>query len=254
LGYQRFGAASGPTVLFFHGSPGSRLGAALLDTAATQRGLRLIGVDRPGMGGSDRQPGRRLSDWPHDIALLLDHLELHEVAVLGVSAGAAYVYACCWSLLTRVSAAAVISGVGPPWALTGIRPATMRFILRRLPAVGRLMFSGMLDRVRREPETFIPPGCGPADRRALDAPGIRVAYRTALLEAFAPGVEGVLDDQRLQLLDWGIDLRAISTPIHLWHGKDDRVVSPAVARRVARVLAAATLTILPGAGHFSAMI
>lgn len=175
LGYEVFGDPSGRPVLFFHGSPGSRLGAGLVASAARGSRAMLVGVDRPGMGCSDLHPGRRLTDRPDDVVRLLDHLELRQVAVLGVSAGAAYVYACCQALPERVATAAVISGVGPPWALTGLRPAAMRFVVRRMPALGRAMFSGIAERARRDPGRFFPLGCGPADRRALEGPGIRAA-------------------------------------------------------------------------------
>ena len=62
-----------------------------------------------------------------------------------------------------------------------------------------------------------------------------------------------MEDQRLQLLDWGFDLGSIVTPVHLWHGDDDRVVHPSVARRVAGALPNVTLTVLPDAGHLSTL-
>jgi pimeloyl-ACP methyl ester carboxylesterase len=129
----------------------------------------------------------------------------------------------------------------------------MRFVLTWLPSLGRAMFTRMAARARRVPLGFVPQGCGPADVRALERPGVRDRYVAALLEAYRAGVEGVIEDQRLQLLDWEIDLRAIATPIHVWHGAADRVVPPSVARRVAAALPNATLTVLPDAGHFSSV-
>ena len=45
----------------------SRLDAAPAHEAALAKGVRLISPDRPGMGLSTYQPGRRLLDWPHDV-------------------------------------------------------------------------------------------------------------------------------------------------------------------------------------------
>ena len=59
LAYCEWGNDTGPAVLAFHGSPGSRVwwpGAEI--TAAA--GARLLTVDRPGYGGSDHSPVVRL--------------------------------------------------------------------------------------------------------------------------------------------------------------------------------------------------
>lgn len=48
LAYEEFGAAEGRPVLYFHGTPGSRLKVLLLAEEAQRLGLRLIALDRPG--------------------------------------------------------------------------------------------------------------------------------------------------------------------------------------------------------------
>jgi pimeloyl-ACP methyl ester carboxylesterase len=65
LGYTECRDPVGPVLFSFH-RPGSRLEAQLLAEPATEHGLRLIGIDRPGMGLSQYQPRRRVRDWPHD--------------------------------------------------------------------------------------------------------------------------------------------------------------------------------------------
>ena len=69
LAYAEFGAPDGRPVFVFHGVPGSRL---LMDDdrPIADAGLRMIAVDRPGIGRSDPQRGRRMLDWPRDIAVL----------------------------------------------------------------------------------------------------------------------------------------------------------------------------------------
>jgi pimeloyl-ACP methyl ester carboxylesterase len=71
LAYAEFGAHGGRPVLYFHGSPSSRLEPLLVgDKVWTRHGLRVIAPDRPGMGLSDFQPGRGFSHWPADVAAL----------------------------------------------------------------------------------------------------------------------------------------------------------------------------------------
>jgi hypothetical protein len=50
LGYAEYGSHNGFPILFFHGLPGSRLEAEKLHNAAVNMKVRLIGLDRPGMG------------------------------------------------------------------------------------------------------------------------------------------------------------------------------------------------------------
>src|SRR4029450_5102188 len=77
LGYAEYGSPDGKTVFYFHGHPGARLEARFLANQATQFGVRLIGVDRPGMGLSSYQPGRSLLDWPDDVGKLAGHLGIN---------------------------------------------------------------------------------------------------------------------------------------------------------------------------------
>ena len=72
-------------IFFFHGFPGSRYDGETAGQAAVEMGIRLIAPDRPGMGYSDFQPKRRLLDWPDDICVLADALELGNFGILGYS-------------------------------------------------------------------------------------------------------------------------------------------------------------------------
>jgi pimeloyl-ACP methyl ester carboxylesterase len=88
LGYAEWGDFGGAPVLFFHGWPGSRIEGRLGDEAARVTGVRLVAIDRPGMGLSVFQPRRTLVDWPADVVELASALGLDRFAVLGISGGA----------------------------------------------------------------------------------------------------------------------------------------------------------------------
>ena len=70
LAYLEVGDPNGPLVLHNHGGPSSRLEARLLADAAIHNGLRLLCVDRPGMGQSSPQKVRTYAGW----ALSLIHI------------------------------------------------------------------------------------------------------------------------------------------------------------------------------------
>ncbi len=155
LGYAEVGDPDGRPVLYFHGFPGSRLEARLTHAAAAGGGVRVIALDRPGMGLSTHKPGRGFLDWPDDVAEAADLLGIERFAVAGLSGGGPYTAVCALKLSQRLTGAAIISGVGPfdaPEATVGMSRQN-----RLIFALGR-----------RAPVRVRPP-CGRGDRRDAGA-------------------------------------------------------------------------------------
>ena len=73
LGYAEWGTPDGRPVVDLHGIPASRLAGRYADAAATELGIRLLSIDRPGIGLSDRNPGYRVADWPDDVGASRTH-------------------------------------------------------------------------------------------------------------------------------------------------------------------------------------
>src|SRR5512140_2188131 len=91
LAYAEYGDPDGKPVIYCHGNPGSRLDPKMLDLQLLRKfHVRIIAPDRPGMGGSDFLPGRKISDWPADVTALADGLHLDRFAILGISGGGPY--------------------------------------------------------------------------------------------------------------------------------------------------------------------
>jgi alpha-beta hydrolase superfamily lysophospholipase len=82
LTFATFGSPTGPTILYQHGFPGSRLEAAHFDSLARDLGLRVIAIDRPGHGGSSPHPGAGLKEWAKDVEAVVDGLRIGRVGVL----------------------------------------------------------------------------------------------------------------------------------------------------------------------------
>ena len=80
LGFAEYGASGGQPLLFFHGTPGARLVAGSAHRSALRLNVRLIAPERPGFGRSDFQAGRRILEWPDDVAALADALGLERFA------------------------------------------------------------------------------------------------------------------------------------------------------------------------------
>jgi pimeloyl-ACP methyl ester carboxylesterase len=263
LAYAEYGAPEGHPVLYFHGSPSSRLDPLLYgDGLFSQAGLRLIAPDRPGMGRSDPQPGRGFTDWPPDALALADHLGLGRFSVLGTSGGCGYVAACAALIPQRLDAAVAVSGAWRmdwPEAVDNL-PAPLKLfwgLARRAPlllsAMLKLMrfsFRGDRERIMAQQKQGLPP----ADYAIMVQPGRLEAFIGTFHEALAQGVRGPVWDLRLYVREWGFDPEAITLPLYLFHGEQDLQVPVALARRMAHTLPTARLVTYPDDGHLSTLV
>lgn len=107
LGYAEYGPPTGRPVLWFHGTPGAsgQVPPAARLTAA-QRGVRIIAVERPGVGGSTPHLYQRVLDWADDVQALADALGFDAFGIVAVSGGGPYLLACAYEMPERVVAGA----------------------------------------------------------------------------------------------------------------------------------------------------
>lgn len=91
----------------------------------------------------------------------------------------------------------------------------------------------------------------PADRKLLEDPAYREAFKRDLHEAYRQGAGGQIVDSALTMTsrDWGFSLQQIKVPVFLWHGEDDTLVSPNMARHLAAEIPNCTASYVEGAGH-----
>ena len=260
VGYAESGDPAGLPVLYLHGTPSSRLEVGLpgIREAADDLGLRVLAPDRPGIGLS---PFRRYSiaDYPGVVRTFADALGLGMFAVTGVSGGGKYACACAWALPDRVTKVALVSSTCS-FDLPGAR-ATWNAEDRRLygtadraPWLVRLFLAKVARDLRRDPDALFPTvvrTVGEADKEALALPGFREALDRDAAEAFRQGGRGPAHDLTLEARPWNVPLERIEVPIEIWHGEDDRVVSPEQSRILARTLPLVTEHHVPGEGHFS---
>lgn len=262
LSFASYGDPDGTPAFYFHGFPGSRLEARLIDGTARNRGVRLLALDRPGYGGSDFQEGRTLLDWPRDVAAAAETLGLGRFAVIGASGGGPYALACARTIPDRLLVTAVVCGLGPlemPGALQGMMPLNRAGIAlaRRAPWIARPLFGLLAPLFRGHPGFFVrhlARHVSAPDREFLADPGNRETFAATFREAFRQGSRGPAWDARLYTSPWPFRIEEISTKVMLWHGEQDVVVPPAMTRRVAGALPDGHATIHAGDGHFTVAI
>ncbi len=107
------GDPSGRVALYFHGTGSPRLETGLHASAAAAAGVRLVGWDRPGAGGSPAQPGRSLVDVVADTQAVVEHLGVDAVRVAGISGGGSPVLALAANGAPLVHGAVAVNP-GPP--------------------------------------------------------------------------------------------------------------------------------------------
>ncbi len=110
LGFAEYGDPQGKPVFEFHGNPSSRLGSELFDESAKKIGIRVIGIDRPGIGLSDYKPRRKLLDWPDDVIEFADVFGFKHFPIVGGSGGVPATLACPFKIPKRLSAVGVLFG------------------------------------------------------------------------------------------------------------------------------------------------
>src|SRR5207253_2336883 len=114
MGIAEFGPPDGQAVIWFHGTPGARRQIpeeARLIAAA--EGIRVIGVDRPGVGLSTGHLYDALVDIVPDIEIVADRLGIERFATVGLSGGGPYALAAAHELPDRVPAVGILGGVVP---------------------------------------------------------------------------------------------------------------------------------------------
>jgi pimeloyl-ACP methyl ester carboxylesterase len=257
LAYEEYGDPAGFPVLSFHGGLSSRLDAAPAHEAAVAKGIRLVSPDRPGMGLSSYQPGRRLIDWPADVAHLTEALGIELFAVMGWSAGGAYAAVCAAKMGQRVTATALLSSAvpldlyGTTRGLT-IEDRALLFLTRRTPwLASTLLKVSIVNASNARLFRAVLRSFPPADRTVLrewGPPDLALAF---VREALHQGTEGCVQDYRIFGDPWGFSLEEISVPVHIWEGGDDRTGPPGYRAFLKQHIPQASVTVVPGEGHLS---
>jgi pimeloyl-ACP methyl ester carboxylesterase len=257
------GAPGGTVVIYFHGTPGSRLDVSFGDQDAAERGVRLVSFDRPGYGGSTPAPFG-LASVAADAHAVADALGVDRFATLGMSGGGPGALAAATLPGDRVLRAGVASGAGPfqlvPGALDGIdddERAAVALISDDPAAAAAALGAGF------EPLAVLasdPGGPGvasafadllsPRDRELLQEESLASAFAGTMREALRQGTSGGGWDNVSWIGPWEVDLSAIRCPVLLWYGTDDRFAPPAHGRWLAENVPHARLAMREGEGHF----
>ena len=257
------GDPSGAIVVYQHGTPSDgRLYEPWVDDAK-RRGIRLVGYDRPGYGGSTRHPGRKVADAARDVETVVGALGGGGFATWGISGGAPHALACAADAVSAGELVAAASLAAPaPYGAAGLDwlagmgegnvaefSASLEgeVALRpMLDEIGRGMLSATPDQIREEMASVL----SPVDFDVFS--GALAEYLHATLHgALDGGVDGWLDDDLAFVNDWGFAPGPLHAPTLLLQGEHDLMVPPAHFRWLADHLPNVEARFDPGEGHLT---
>jgi pimeloyl-ACP methyl ester carboxylesterase len=257
----RHGPADAFPLVFQCGTPNAPDEFPLLFDAVDARGWQLVAHSRPGYAGSSRREGRSVADAAGDVAAILDDLGLDRFVALGWSGGGPHVLACAALLADRCDAVASLAGVAP------------------FDAQGLDFFAGMASenvdefgaaaRSRAELEALLAAWTADladvtgdqiadslrglvddVDREALTGELAEVMARM-VRRSLSAGSAGWLDDDLAFVKPWGFDPGAITVPVAIWQGAQDRMVPFAHGEWLAAHIPGAQAHLYDDEGHIS---
>ena len=264
IGFAEFGDPQGRAVFWLHGTPGARRQIPMeARVYAEQCQIRLIGIDRPGIGSSTPYQYDTVFAFADDLRTIADTLGIDKMEVIGLSGGGPYTLACAAAMPDRVVAAGVIGGVAPTTGSDAIAGGVMGSIGLRLAPVLQVA-GGPIGSAASALIRLIRPLASPAadlygrvspeaDRRLLARPEIKAMFLDDLLNGSRKQMAAPFADVVVFARDWGFRLDEVKVPVRWWHGDHDHIVPFDHGLHVVARLPDVEMYHLPGESHLAGL-
>lgn len=263
IGFAEFGAPQGRAVFWLHGTPGARRQIPTeARIYAEHHDIRLIGIDRPGIGSSTPHRYEAISEFAGDLRAIADTLGIEHMAVVGLSGGGPYSLACGARLADRVVAVGVLGGVAPTQGPDGISGGAMTLGVRVAPLLKfggnplRIGASMLIQGIRPVASTaldiyaLLSPE---ADRHLLTRPEFKAMFLDDLLNGSRRQLAAPFNDVMLFARDWGFHLDEVQVPVKWWHGDHDHIIPFSHGEHMVARLPDAELFHLPEESHLAGL-
>ncbi len=260
LGYAEFGDPGGRLVLWHHGTPGGRRQIPVkARRVAEQLGLRLVCVERPGVGDSTDHRYRCIREWADDAAKVVDYLGHDEFVAAGLSGGGPYALACAHEMPDRVPVVGLLGSVAPVAGSEAAPAASIVNLAKR--------FQGFMDPMRTllGPalwlllQPLMPIGswayglyastAPEGDQKVFADPDIKAMFMDDIANASRRRFGAVLHDAALFGRPWGFNIADIDAQVFWWHGDADNIVPIAHAEHSVALLKACEYFVRPDESH-----
>ena len=261
LGYAEYGKLNGFPIFYFHGGQESRLSSAFMDSTANELGIRIISPDRPGIGLSSFQENRTFLDWGKDVNEIADSLGIKNFSIVGLSGGAPHVLSCLINDPDRIVKASIVSGATPynyKKTLKGMWfPVKILHWLANMKSDKQLRkyiqkdYRGLINNPEKRMNQFQKFLPKPDKTLMKKHPHYGWEFIQGSLESYKQGIDGVVQEWKLYVKDWGMNLQNIEHPVTLWYGTDDKMAPVRRGEYYHDHLPHSNLKILTHEAHFS---
>ncbi len=233
-----------PVLVLHYGTPHTGNHPPRLAQLASDLGLRLLAVTRPGFPGSARRRGRTVAQAASDVVEVLDRCGVGEVATAGYSGGGPHALALAALLPDRVRAVAAFACPAP-------YDQTESWFADMAGDGGGLRAAADGDPARelhQRTATFDASSFTEADWAAL-------AERWSGIGADAEAANGAgsdageIDDDLAFVRPWGVPLDQITGAITLYQATADRIIPAHHVERLGALLPSAEVHLVEGSGH-----
>lgn len=261
--YFLLGPARGKPVLAFDamagvsidvlGRPGKVL--ALLERI----GVRLIVPCRPGVFRSSMKLNTSLRDFAPDIEALLDALRIEKVGIFGMSFGAASALGVAHELRGRIdkivlSAPAYPAYTHPNWRELDLFYQMGMVLGRKWPGMLRqvlpFLIRSIMQNVDRYFDRYAERTKSEHDLTLLHSQTVRQRMVELLAERSAQGLDGMIEENILNIRGWDFRVGDIARPTEVYHGTMDLVSPLPAGEMLAADLGTARLIQMEGMGHY----
>ena len=263
IGFAEFGDPQGRAIFWLHGTPGARRQIPTEARVFAEReNIRLIGIDRPGIGSSTPHQYDTVLEFADDMRTIADVLGIDKMALVGLSGGGPYTLACAAAMPDRVVVAGVLGGVAPaagPESIGGGLMALGTVLAPLLQVAGTPigLAASLLIRLIRPVASPAADIYGlvspPADRRLLARPELKAMFLDDLLNGSRKQLAAPFADIVVFARYWGFHLDEVKVPVRWWHGDHDHIVPFAHGQHVVARLPDAELYHLPGESHLAGL-
>lgn len=263
ISFAEFGDPWGRAVFWLHGTPGARRQIpSEARRFAEENHVRLIGIDRPGIGSSTPFQYGSVVEFADDLRVMAEVLGIDKMAVVGLSGGGPYVLGCAAAMPDRVVVAGVLGGVAPtvgPDAISGglmsLGSAFAPVLEVAGPPIGILAVNliRLIRPVASSALQLYAAASPHGDRQLLLRPEFGAMFLDDLLNGSRKQMSAPFADIVVFARHWGFSLDEVKVPVHWWHGDADHIIPFAHGEHVVSRLPDARLHTIHGESHLAGL-